>query len=253
MNPSRRDHQAGTRPIIPSRSPSLAAGSRIVHVRSAASRGAEEEDITMAAQAPTKPWELTLEHMIACNCDWGCPCIYESRPTPGYCEGVVAWRVREGSMDGVDLSGATWVTALKWPGAIHEGSGQAVVFLDEAMTEEQRPLVEALATGQAGGPLAIFMGTCDAGIQTRPGKVTWNFAGKDGSFHVAGAVALDLEAIRNPVTGDEHYVSVELPTGLLNQREDFHSSRELRVATEGIAFEYSGRHAATSLARWTGP
>jgi len=198
-------------------------------------------------------WALTVEHVIACNCDWGCPCIYESRPTPGYCEGVVAWRVLEGAIEGIDLSGANWVTAVKWPGAIHEAGGRATVFIDESVTPAQRSLVEALATGQAGGPLKIFMGTCDAGIEVRSGKVIWNFQGKTSSVRVEGAIAVDLEAIRNPVTGEEHFVSVDLATGLMNQREDFFSARELKVGADGIRFEYTGRHAATSVAKWTGP
>lgn len=207
----------------------------------------------MAAATPWQPWELTLEHMIACNCDWGCPCIYESRPTPGYCEGVVAWRVREGSIDAVDLSGAIWATVIKWPGAIHEGNGRAVVFVDENLTAQQLPIVEALASGRAGGPLAVFMGTCDAGIDVRTGRMGWYFNGKDSSLSVEGAVSLELEAVRNPVSGDEHFVSVDLATGLMNQREDFFSSQQLNASADGIAFEYSGRHAATSLARWSGP
>jgi hypothetical protein len=200
-----------------------------------------------------RPWKLRLQHLIACNCDWGCPCIYESRPTPGYCEGVVAWRVLEGAIEGVDLGGAMWVTAVRWPGAIHEGKGQATVFIDESVAVAQRPLVEALATGRAGGPLKVFMGTCDAGIDVRAGKITWNFEGKLSSIRVEAAVDIDFEAIRNPITGEEHFVSVDLATGLMNQREDFYSARELKVGAGGIQFEYEGRHAATSLAQWTGP
>ncbi len=198
-------------------------------------------------------WKLKLEHVVACNCDWGCPCIYESRPTPGYCEGVVAWKVLEGGIEGVDLSGATWVTAVKWPGAIHEGKGRATVYIDEPVTAQQRPLLEALATGRAGGPLKAFMGTCDAGIDVRSGRVSWKFDGKQSSLRVEGVVAIDLEAIRNPVTGEEHFVSVDLATGLMNQREDFYSARQLKVGADQIQFEYTGRHAATSVAQWTGP
>ncbi len=55
------------------------------------------------------------------------------------------------------------------------------------------------------------------------------------------------------MTGDEHFVSIDLLTGLMNQREDVYSSAQLKASADGIDFEYSGRHAATSVARWTGP
>jgi hypothetical protein len=198
-------------------------------------------------------WKLTLEHLTACNCAWGCPCAFESPPTPGFCEGLVAWNVLEGSIEGVDLQGAKWATAVKWPGAIHEMNGRAVVFVDESATAGQRPLIEALATGRAGGPLKAFMGTCTAGIEVRSGKVTWHFDGKQSSLAVEDSIALQMEAILNPVSGQEHFVGLDLVTGLMNQREDFFSSRDLTVNADGIKFNYSGRHAATSVARWTGP
>lgn len=198
-------------------------------------------------------WKLTVEHLTACNCAWGCPCAFESRPTPGFCEGLVAWNVLEGSIEGVNLRGAKWATAVKWPGAIHEMNGRAVVFVDDSATAGQKPLIEALATGRAGGPLKAFMGTCTAGIEVRSGKVTWRFDGKQSSLTVEDSIALQMEAILNPVTGQEHFVSLDLATGLMNQREDFFSSRDLRVDADGIKFNYSGKHAATSLARWTGP
>ena len=196
-------------------------------------------------------WKLTVEHLTACNCDWGCPCAFESRPTPGFCEGLVAWNVRDGSVDGVDLKGAKWASVVKWPGAIHEMNGRAVVFIDA--TASQRPVIEALSTGRAGGPLKAFMGTCNAGIEVRAGKITWHFDGKQSSLKVEGSIALQLEAITNPVTGLGHFVSLDLATGLMNQREDFYSSRDLTANADGIKFNYIGRHAATSVARWTGP
>jgi hypothetical protein len=198
-------------------------------------------------------WNLTLEHLTACNCAWGCPCAFEARPTPGYCEGLVAWNVLDGSIDGTDLKGAKWATAVKWPGAIHEMNGRAVVFIDDSATADQKPLIEALATGRAGGPMKAFMGTCTAAIEVRSGKVTWHFDGKQSSLQVDDSMALQMEAILNPVTGKEHFVSLDLATGLMNQREDFFSGRNLTVNADGIKFNYSGRHAATSVARWTGP
>jgi hypothetical protein len=198
-------------------------------------------------------WKLKVEHVIACNCDWGCPCIYEARPTPGFCEGIVAWRVREGAVDDVDLAGASWVAVIHWPGAIHEGDGRAIVFVDDSISKDQQRVIEKLATGGAGGPIATFMGTCEAGIEVRLSKVRFHFDGKNTSIEVEGSVACDLEAIRNPVTNEEHLVSVDLATGMLNQREDFYSARNLQVTDGGIGFEYSGRHAATSVAEWSGP
>src|SRR5262245_31089803 len=38
-------------------------------------------------------WELTGTVLVACNCDWGCPCNFNARPTAGKCEGGWTWHV----------------------------------------------------------------------------------------------------------------------------------------------------------------
>src|SRR5688572_19377255 len=59
--------------------------------------------------APTtteKPsWTLTGVVLVACNCDYGCPCNFNALPTHGKCEGGWTWHVQHGSFDGVSLDG----------------------------------------------------------------------------------------------------------------------------------------------------
>ncbi len=38
-----------------------------------------------------------------CNCDWSCPCQFESLPTHGYCEGFEALRIDKGHFSDVRL------------------------------------------------------------------------------------------------------------------------------------------------------
>jgi len=34
-------------------------------------------------------WKLKGKVLVACNCDWGCPCNFNARPTTGKCEGII--------------------------------------------------------------------------------------------------------------------------------------------------------------------
>ncbi|MCH7940236.1 MAG: DUF1326 domain-containing protein [Candidatus Marinimicrobia bacterium] len=36
--------------------------------------------------AETLKWTLDVEFLMACNCDWGCPCGFQAPPTYGKCE-----------------------------------------------------------------------------------------------------------------------------------------------------------------------
>lgn len=52
-----------------------------------------------------EPWHLSGTVFIACNCDYGCPCNFNARPTTGVCEGGWTWHVGEGAYGGVALDG----------------------------------------------------------------------------------------------------------------------------------------------------
>ena len=43
--------------------------------------------------APIPEWRLKGDWWDMCNCNIGCPCVFSSPPTLGYCEGVLTWLV----------------------------------------------------------------------------------------------------------------------------------------------------------------
>src|SRR5689334_24439923 len=76
--------------------------------------------------------------VIACNCDYGCPCNVNGRPTMGKCEGGWTWAIEKGAYGEVPLDGMTIGQYANWPAAIHEGNGVAVSFIDERADKPQR-------------------------------------------------------------------------------------------------------------------
>ena len=104
-------------------------------------------------------WGVSGNVLIACNCDWGCPCNFNARPSKGFCEGGWIWLIEKGHVDGVRLDGLGIALFAKWPGAIHEGGGRAVAFLDSRATDEQRAALTRVARGELGGPWGLFIKT----------------------------------------------------------------------------------------------
>src|ERR1043166_904352 len=97
-------------------------------------------------------WQIRGKVLEACNCDWGCPCNFNALPTTGKCEGGWTWHVEEGAYGDVRFDGLNFSVYVNWPGAIHHGNGEAVVFIDELADDQQRSAVETLVGGTAGGP-----------------------------------------------------------------------------------------------------
>ena len=90
--------------------------------------------------------------VIACNCDYGCPCNVNGRPTTGKCEGGWTWQLEQGIYGDVKLSGLCVGLYANWPAAIHEGNGVATTLIDERADTAQRDALRALVEGRSGGP-----------------------------------------------------------------------------------------------------
>jgi hypothetical protein len=104
-------------------------------------------------------WRLTGRVLVACNCDWGCPCNFNARPTTGKCEGGWSWHVDQGSAGDVKLDGLNFSVFVNWPGAIHEGNGEGVILIDERADTAQRSAIEVLLGGKVGGPWGVLAWT----------------------------------------------------------------------------------------------
>jgi hypothetical protein len=185
-------------------------------------------------------WSLKGTVLIACNCAYGCPCNYNALPTTGDCEGGWTWIIDKGELDGVGVDGLGVAVFADWPGAIHEGGGVATAYIDERADDDQRAALTRVARGEVGGPWAIFINT-----YTLDGPHFTSFdveLSEHMSRYTIGDVAkLEMEPIRNPVTGDPSYPSVRLPQGLVFN-EGYYATSTLFTVNDGVSYDHSGRN-----------
>lgn len=205
----------------------------------------------MPETVPTR-WSLSGTVLIACNCDYGCPCNFNARPTQGFCEGQWTWRVASGGVDDVRLDGLAFSIAVKWPGAIHEGNGEGVILIDERADARQRDAIAALVGGKYGGPWAVLAWTWPT--VHGPAAVPYTFTGEGVGVQLAAGDAMRIESahIRNPVTGAEVHPGVVLPEGIVVKRADLGTTSAFRV-NEGITFDHSGKYAAVGPFEYAWP
>lgn len=70
-------------------------------------------------------WYIEGPEFSNCNCDYACPCQFESpRPTHGDCRGFAAVRIEKGYFGDVPLDGLCGAILYAWPGPIYEGNGE---------------------------------------------------------------------------------------------------------------------------------
>ena len=195
----------------------------------------------MTIEAKVK-WAIEADYFQACNCDYGCPCEFEAPPTQGFCQGTGAWRINRGNYGNVALDGLGLGFAARWPGAIHEGNGTAVIFIDERANEQQREALLKIASGEAGGmPFEIIVTTFSKVLDPQFVPFQFDVKGKNSSAKMGSAVSMAFEPVKNPVTGESEGIRIEHETGFIFKGADVVSAKECRVSVGELNFSYPNK------------
>jgi hypothetical protein len=187
--------------------------------------------------------ELKGTVLISCNCDYGCPCNFNALPTQGDCEGHWTWHVDQGSIDSVSMDGINFSLCVDWPRAIHEGEGEALVLVDEQANDEQRDAVRRLIAGEHGGPWGVLAWTWPTVHGPHPVPYELELNGLNSRMKAGDKLVLEMEPIKNPVSGADVTPGAVLPQGLIFRQGDFGSSKAFKV-NDGISFEHPGKYTA---------
>ncbi|HXP05006.1 MAG TPA: DUF1326 domain-containing protein, partial [Stellaceae bacterium] len=140
----------------------------------------------------TAKWSVEGQYFETCNCEFLCPCVSSNlaaRPSEGDCKAALAFQIERGNKEGVTLDGLAFIVVLRTPGPMAQGNWTVGVIIDERATTIQADAILAIASGQAGGPMAHLapaIGTF-AGVERRPIK----FSGDGKRYEVTAGTLVD--------------------------------------------------------------
>ena len=103
-------------------------------------------------------WTLKGSYVETCSCDLICPCNANMAhgATYDYCRVVLAFNIREGAIDGTDVSGLKVAAIADTPKVMTEGNWRIGMFVDDHASDEQAEKLTAVFGGQLGGPMAAL-------------------------------------------------------------------------------------------------
>jgi hypothetical protein len=144
--------------------------------------------------------------METCNCEFICPCISSNltaAPTEGECKAAIAMRIDEGEKSGVKLDGLSVIVLLYAPKAMIEGDFTVGLIVDERADDEQIQAIAAIASGEAGGPMAALAPLVGkmAGIERRP--ISFESSGLRYSVKAGELVDQACEGVGSAANPDE--------------------------------------------------
>ncbi len=189
-------------------------------------------------------WNYEADLVATCNCDWGCPCNFNARPTNGFCNGVYAGHIKSGKCGNVKLDGMRFVWATGWPGAIHEGGGTTKIWINEDATEEQKKALDQVLRGKLSGkPWGVFAATVDKWLDTTYVPVDVTADGYNSHYKAGSEAQATLTPMTNPVTGAEAHAKIVLPDGLVCNEMETAATKSFAIFTQGLKYAAPGKYA----------
>ncbi|MFL6099012.1 MAG: DUF1326 domain-containing protein [Actinomycetales bacterium] len=103
-------------------------------------------------------WNLTGSYVETCSCELMCPCnmSMDHGATYDFCRVTLAFHVREGQVDGTDISGRRVVLIADTPKVMTEGNWRLGVYVDDQASDEQFDKLVQVFGGQLGGPMGAL-------------------------------------------------------------------------------------------------
>jgi len=164
-------------------------------------------------------WEFKGRELVNCTCEYGCNCQFNGLPDKGHCHAVAGIQIDQGYHGETPLGGLRIAALFKWPGAIHEGNGEALAFVDENADEKQRDALLKIMTGHDTDPFATMFAVYASTVTKMHEPVFTSIEfevdvdARRGRLIVPGYVEMTGEPIRNKVSGAESRAQIVLPAG----------------------------------------
>jgi len=142
-------------------------------------------------------WSIKGSYVETCSCELMCPCntSLDHGATYDYCRVTLVFSIKEGEIEGTDVSGLVVAAIADTPKVMTEGNWKLGVFVDERASDEQLEKLVGVFSGAKGGPmegLAPLVGEM-LGVERAPIEVVDD--GVHHSVRVGDAIDFEIEDI----------------------------------------------------------
>src|SRR5258708_120037 len=196
-------------------------------------------------------WRLEGSYFETCSCDVVCPCTASLAlgATRDYCRVVLVFHVKDGEVEGVDVSGLTVAAVAETPKVMTDGNWRLGVIIDSAASDEQAEKLGGVFSGAWGGPMAALGPLVGENLGVERAAIEVHEDGLTHSVKIGDAVDFEIEDVVpfGVESGKPaRLVGIFHPAG--SELNVAHATRS-RIDAFGISYE--GRSAfATSQFSW---
>lgn len=139
-------------------------------------------------------FRMAGSYVGACPCRQSCPCAYDAENTApdGKCHPALVFRLDEGNLGDLDLSGAHFALFIDLRNKISAGNWKVGVVVDEAATQEQAAAIERIVSGQEGGAFGELAALVGEFLGLERAAITFS-DGERPKVSVAGMAEMEFQ------------------------------------------------------------
>jgi len=197
-------------------------------------------------------YQLEGSLLEVCTCNVICPCWVGEDPDGGVCEGIVGYHVDRGTVDGVDVSGRSFVLLAHIPGNVLKGNWRAVVYVDDKASSQQKEALLNAFTGKLGGPLADQAQLIGEVVAVESVPIDFKVEKGKGTLKVGSGIEAEIEPLQG-ATGfttlnDSIFSNIPGSPAYVSKAPKYRAN----VPQHGFNISLSGHNAVQGSFRFTG-
>ncbi len=196
-------------------------------------------------------WQIAGTYFETCSCEVVCPCTASLALGADYdrCKVTLVFNVRDGDVEGTDVSGLTVAAVADTPRVMSEGNWRLGVFIDASASDEQAAKLGAVFGGQLGGPMEALGPLVSENLGVERAPIEVREQGLLHSVKIGDAVDFEIEDV--VPFGVESGEPARL-TGIFHPAgSELTIAKATRSSISAFGVEYEGRAAfSTSKFSW---
>jgi len=142
-------------------------------------------------------WRIAGSYFETCSCDVVCPCTasFSLGATKDYCRVVLVFNVKDGEVEGVDVSGLTVAAVAETPKVMTDGNWRIGVFIDAAASDEQTEKLGGVFSGALGGPMEALAPLIGENLGVERASIDVREDGLSHSVKIGDSVDFEIEDV----------------------------------------------------------
>jgi hypothetical protein len=186
-------------------------------------------------------WHLKGSYAETCSCELMCPCnfSFDHGATYDYCRATLVFNIRNGEIEGTDVSGLKAAVIIDTPKVMTEGNWRVGMFLDDTASDEQVEKLTAVFGGQLGGPMEALGPLVGEMLGVERASIEIVDDGLSHSVRIGDAIDFEIEDI--VPFGVETGEPVRLVGVFHPVSSEFNAAEAKRSKINAFGIEYEGK------------